>query len=103
SERDPWPAPAVPGQPPSAAEPWTAQLHGAIAMYRHDGQLTIDESYESTKGGGVIAGSLVGSIVGLALAAIALPITAGISGAVALGSFAVGALSGTIVGARHRE
>ena len=96
-------AAAVLGELRAADEPWTAGLHGAIAMYRQHGQLTIDQSYESTKGNAVIAGSMIGSMVGLALAALALPITAGISGVVALGTFAAGAIGGSIVGAHHTE
>jgi uncharacterized membrane protein len=85
-----------------SAEPWTANLHGAVAVYRNsDGELTVDQSYESTKGGPVIGGSLVGTLVGLVVAALALPVTAAIGGAVAFGSFAVGAIGGTVVGA-HR-
>gem|GEM_PF-774274 len=96
-------AAAVLGELRAADEPWTRGLHGAIATYREHGQLTIDQSYESTKGNAVIGGSMIGSLVGLALAAIALPITAGISGAVAFGTFAAGAIGGSIVGARHTE
>ncbi len=90
------------GELRESAEPWTANLHGAVAVYRNAaGELTVDQSYESTKGGPVIGGSLVGTLVGLVVAALALPVTAAIGGAVAFGSFAVGAISGTVVGA-HR-
>jgi uncharacterized membrane protein len=90
------------GQLRERAEPWTANLHGAIALYRHpDGKLEVDQSFESTKGSGVINDSLIGTIVGLAVAALALPLTGGISGAVAFGSFAVGALGGATIGAHH--
>jgi len=96
-------AAAVLGELRAADEPWTRGLHGAIATYREHGQLTIDQSYESTKGNAVIGGSMIGSLVGLALAAIALPITAGISGVVAAGTLAAGAIGGSIVGAHHNE
>ncbi|HEY4239981.1 MAG TPA: DUF1269 domain-containing protein [Kofleriaceae bacterium] len=86
------------GQLREAGEAWA---NTAIAMYREDGKLVVDESYESTKGQPVIADSMIGSMIGLALAAIALPLTAGIGTAAALGSFAVGAVGGSIVGARH--
>jgi uncharacterized membrane protein len=42
-------------------------------------------------------------MLGLVLAALALPITAGISGAIAFGAFVVGATGGSIVGAYHTE
>jgi uncharacterized membrane protein len=85
-----------------AAEPWTANLHGAIALYRHpDGKLEVDQSFESTKGSGAINDSLIGTIVGLAVAALALPLTGGLSAAAAFGSFAVGALGGATIGAHH--
>lgn len=96
-------AAAVLGELRAGDEPWTAGLRGAIAMYREHGRLTIDQSYESTKGEAVIADSMIGSMLGLVLAALALPITSGISGAVALGAFAVGAFGGSIAGAYHAE
>jgi len=96
-------AAAVLGELREADEPWTAGLHGAIATYRQHGQLTLDQAYESTKGNAIIAHSMVGSLVGLALAALALPITAGISGVAAIGTFAAGAIGGSIVGARHTD
>jgi uncharacterized membrane protein len=96
-------AAAVLGELRAADEPWSAELRGAIVMYRHKGQLMIDQSYGSTEGNAVIAGSMIGSLFGLALAALALPITAGLSGGVALGTFAAGAIGGIIVGAHHSE
>lgn len=96
-------AAAVLGELRAANEPWTLGVHHAIAMYRVHGQLTIDQSFESTRGNGVIAGSMIGSMIGLVVAAVALPITAGISGVVAAGTFAAGAIGGSIVGARHTE
>jgi len=83
-------------------EPWAANLHGAIAVYRNsDRKLIVDEAYESTKGGPVIGSSLFGTLVGMVLAALALPFTAAVSGAVVLGSFAAGAIGGSLVGAHH--
>jgi uncharacterized membrane protein len=90
------------GQLRERDEAWTANLHGAIALYRHpDGKLEVDQSFESTKGSGAINEGLIGTIVGLAVAALALPLTAGISGAVAFGSFAAGAVGGAVIGAHH--
>lgn len=83
-------------------EPWTANFHGAIAAYRDpEGKLIVDQAFESTKGSGAITGGLTGSLVGLALAALALPITAGISGVVAGGSLLAGTIGGSLVGAQH--
>src|ERR1700733_1738310 len=83
-------------------EAWTANLHGAVAAYRNDaGALTIDQSYESTKGEGAIAGGLLGSLLGFALAALTLPLTAGASAAVIAAPFVAGAIGGNIVGAHH--
>ncbi len=83
-------------------EAWTANLHGAVAAYRTAaGELTIDQSFESTKGEGSIAGGLLGSLVGLALAALTLPLTAGASAAVIAAPFVTGAIGGSIVGAHH--
>lgn len=83
-------------------EPWTANFHGAIAAYRDaDGKLIVDQAFESTKGGGAIGGGLTGSLVGLALAALALPLTAGVSALVAGGSLVAGAIGGSLVGAKH--
>jgi uncharacterized membrane protein len=89
------------GQLRERDEAWTANLHGAIALYRGaDGKLQIDQSFESTKGSSVINDSLIGTLVGLAVAALALPLTGGMSG-VAFGSFAAGALGGAVIGAHH--
>jgi len=85
-------------------EAWTANLHGAVAAYRTAaGELTIDESYESTKGEGSIVGGMLGSLFGIALAALALPLTAG-AGTAAIGaSLLAGAVGGTVVGAHHHR
>jgi uncharacterized membrane protein len=86
----------------AADEPWTANFRGAIAAYRDaDGRLIVDQSYESTKGGRTISGGMLGALAGFALAALALPITAGISGLVAGGSLVAGMVGGTFVGAEH--
>ena len=57
-------------------------------------ELTIDQSYESTKGEGAIAGGLLGSLLGFALAALTLPLTAGASAAVIAAPFVAGAIGG---------
>jgi uncharacterized membrane protein len=85
-------------------EAWTANLHGAIAAYRNAaGELTIDQSLESTKGEGTIAGGLLGSLLGFALAALTLPLTAGASAAVIAAPFVAGAIGGSVVGAHHSK
>ncbi|HEY5946114.1 MAG TPA: DUF1269 domain-containing protein [Kofleriaceae bacterium] len=95
-------AAAVLGELRSRDEAWTAGLHGAIAMYRDDeGKLIVDEAYESTKGSGAIGGGFIGSLLGLAIAALTLPLTAGLSGIVAAGSLVAGAVGGSIIGAQH--
>jgi uncharacterized membrane protein len=95
-------AAAVLGQIRERDEPWTAQFHGAIAAYRDDaGKLIVDEAFESTKGGRTVGQGMIGSLVGLALAVLALPVTAGISGALAAGTLVAGLVGGTLVGARH--
>ena len=101
-KRDLFRAAAVLGELREGDEAWTANLHGAIAAYRNaQGELTVDEAYEGTKGQGAIIGGLMGSLVGLLLAAVALPLTAGASAAVVVGSFVASATGGSILGARH--
>lgn len=95
-------AASVLGQIRARDEAWSANLHGAVAAYRNSrGELTIDRSYESTKGEGAIVGGLLGSFIGIVLATLALPITAGLSATVAAGTFVTGAVGGSVVGAHH--
>jgi uncharacterized membrane protein len=95
-------AAAVLGELRERDEAWTQQLHDAIAVYRtSDGVLEVDQSFESTRGESAITHGMAGSLVGLALAALALPLTGGLSGAAVLGGAAAGAVGGSIVGAHH--
>jgi len=83
-------------------EAWTANLHGAVSAYRTAaGELTIDQAYESTRGEGSIAGGLIGSLFGIVLAAMTLPLTAGASAPVVALPFLAGAIGGNIAGARR--
>jgi uncharacterized membrane protein len=85
------------------AEPWTARLHGSTAVYRdHAGKLAIDESFEATKGNDAIAGGFTGSLVGLLLAVMALPVTVAAGPLVAGGALVAGALGGEVIGSHHR-
>jgi uncharacterized membrane protein len=84
----------------SMDDDWVVDLQDAVAVYRDDsGKLRMDQSYEMTKGEGAAWGALAGSLIGLALGAIAIPFTAGASAAVAGGALAAGALGGGAVGA----
>jgi len=96
-------AAAVLGELRSAAEPWTAQLHGACAVYRdRAGALAIDESFETTKGNDAIAGGFTGSLVGLLLAVMAAPVLAAAGPVVAGGALVAGVVGGELIGAHHR-
>ena len=65
---------------------WTIDLDDAVAAYRdYNGNLRIDASYQMTTGEGAAVGGLFGSFIGLTLGAIAAPMTAGASVAVAAG------------------
>jgi len=76
---------------------WVVDLEDAIAVYRdHNGKLRIDQSYQLTTGEGAGWGVFWGSLIG---ALIAVPFTAGASGAVAAGALAAGALGGGALGA----
>ena len=76
---------------------WVVDLEDAIAVYRdHNGKLRIDQSYQLTTGEGAGWGVFWGSLIG---ALIAVPFTAGVSGAVAAGALAAGALGGGALGA----
>lgn len=84
-------------------EPWTVRMHGASVVYRdHAGNLAIDESFEATKGDEAIAGGFTGSLVGLLLAVMTLPVL-GASDPLVIGSVLVaGALGGEVIGSHHR-
>lgn len=76
---------------------WVVDLHDAVAVYRdYNGKLRVDQSYQMTTGEGAGWGGLWGLLIG---ATLALPFTAGASGAAAAGAIAAGALGGTAIGA----
>lgn len=80
-------------------EAWTRGLHGAIAVYRNeDDQLALDQGFQSTRGGDAIGRGLVGSLVGVALAMLTLPLTAGASAPIIGGTLVAGGVGGAIVG-----
>ena len=82
-------------------EAWTRGLHGAIAVYRNaDKQLAVDESFQATRGQDAIGGGLVGSLVGLALGMLTLPLTAGASAPLVGGTVLAATLGGAIVGSQ---
>lgn len=79
---------------------WTVDLEDAVAAYRdYNGRLRMDVSYPMTTGEGAALGGLFGSLIGLTLGAIAVPVTAGASAAAAAGVVAAGALGGGALGA----
>ena len=76
---------------------WVVDLRDAVAVYRdYNGKLRVDQSYQMTTGQGAGWGAFWGSLIG---ALIALPFTAGASGAVLAGTLAAGALGGGVLGA----
>jgi len=76
---------------------WVFDLHDAVAVYRdYKGKLRVDQSYQMTTGEGAGWGAFWGSLIG---ALIAIPFTAGASGAVLAGTLAAGALGGGALGA----
>jgi uncharacterized membrane protein len=76
---------------------WVFDLHDAVAVYRdYSGKLRVDQSYQMTTGEGAGWGLFWGSLIG---ALIAIPFTAGASGAVVAGTLAAGALGGGALGA----
>jgi uncharacterized membrane protein len=76
---------------------WAVDLQDAVAVYRdYGGQLRVDQSDQMTTGQEAGWGALWGSLIG---ALIAIPFTAGASGAVLAGALAAGALGGGALGA----
>jgi uncharacterized membrane protein len=85
------------------AAAWTARLHGSSVVYRDQGgKLVIDESFEMTKGNDAIAGGFTGSLVGLLVAVMGLPVLAAAGPLVAGGAMIAGALGGGLIGSHHR-
>jgi uncharacterized membrane protein len=81
----------------SMNDDWVVDLRDAVAAYRdYNGKLRIDLSYLTTPGEGAALGGLLGSLIGLTLAAI--PFTGGASAAAA-GALAAGAAAGAALGA----
>ena len=96
-KKDMYRASEVLNQLQSMNDDWVVDLHDAVAVYRdYNGKLRIDQSYQTTTGEGAAFGGLMGSLIGLTLAAI--PFTGGAS-AVAAGTLAAGAAAGAAVGA----
>ena len=96
-KRDMYRASEVLNQLQSMNDDWVVDLHDAVAVYRdYNGKLRVDQSYQMTTGQGAAVGGLMGSLIGLTLAAI--PFTAGAS-AVAAGALAAGAGAGAALGA----
>jgi uncharacterized membrane protein len=96
-KRDMYRASEVLNQLQAMNDDWVVDLHDAVAVYRDDnGKLRVDQSFQMTTGQGAAWGGLMGSLIGLTLAAI--PFTAGAS-AVAAGALAAGAGAGAALGA----
>ena len=76
---------------------WVVDLHDAVAVYRdYNNKLRVDQSYQTTPGEGAAWGAFLGLMIG---ATLAIPFTAGVSGAAAATALATGAVSGTALGA----
>ena len=76
---------------------WAVDLRDAVAVYRdYKGKLRVDQSYQMTTGQGAGWGAFWGSVIG---ATLAIPFTAGASGAVLAGTLAAGAVGGGVLGA----
>jgi len=76
---------------------WVVDLSDAVAVYRDDkGKLRVDQSYQLTTSEGAGWGVFWGSLIG---ALIAIPFTAGASGAAVAGAVAAGVLGGGALGA----
>src|SRR5271165_6105786 len=81
----------------SLNDDWVVDLRDAVAVYRdYSGKLRVDQSYQMTTGEGAGWGLFWGAMIG---ALIAIPFTAGASGAVLAGTLATGAAGGGILGA----
>jgi uncharacterized membrane protein len=81
----------------SMNDDWVVDLQDAVAVYRdYNGKLRVDQSYQMTTGEGAAWGGLMGSLIGLTIAAI--PFTGGAS-AVAGATLAAGAAGGAALGA----
>ena len=76
---------------------WVLDLRDAVAVYRdYSGKLRVDQSYQLTTGEGAGWGAFWGAVIG---SLIALPFTAGASGAALAGTLAAGAAGGGVIGA----
>jgi uncharacterized membrane protein len=96
-KKDMYRASEVLNQLQSMNDDWVVDLHDAVAVYRdYNGKLRVDQSYQMTTREGAAWGGLMGSLIGLTLAAI--PFTGGAS-AVAAGTLAAGAAAGGALGA----
>jgi uncharacterized membrane protein len=103
-KRDRERAAAVLGELRETAPAWSAQFHGAIAVTSPEaGELAVDQSFESTKGEHAIVHGMLGSLLGIALATLALPVTAAAGATIAAGAFVAGALGGAIAGAHNHQ
>jgi uncharacterized membrane protein len=81
----------------STMDKWAVDLRDAVAVYRdYEGKLRVDQSYRMTTGEGAGWGAFWGSLIG---ALIAMPFTAGASGAALAGTLAAGVLGGGVLGA----
>ena len=77
-------------------EDWSVDLHDGVAVYRdYAGNLRVDQSYQMTTGEGAARGGFWGLLLG---AMLAMPFTAGVSGAAA-GAVVAGVLGGAAIGA----
>jgi len=78
-------------------EEWAVDLSDAVAIYRnHNGDLKVDQSYQMTTREEAALGAFWGVLVG---ALMAIPFTAGASGAAAAGVLAAMTLGGGALGA----
>jgi uncharacterized membrane protein len=76
---------------------WVVELEDAVAIYRdHAGKLRVDESNKITSGKEAAIGAFWGAFFG---SLIAVPLTAGASGAVLAGTLAATILGGSALGA----
>ena len=76
---------------------WAVDLDDAVAVYRdHTGQLHMDESYQLSTGQEAALGAFWGALIP---ALIALPFTAGASGAALAGALAIATLGCSAAGA----